>query len=186
MYVRHIIYANKLERSRWVADRRLYLGFISLIGEWASWMVFTVSLVLVERSDIALDLCVKSGGREAKLLVCKEGKEKGGDQINFNFKLLKLQSHQFWKNTHGIILMREHILLLLNLPTLNLQIIYRGQYIFFQASILEESWVRQQQVTAVLCLDSRPYCPSFRKFLQSNPATGRPGLNHHTCTIPGR
>jgi hypothetical protein len=40
--------------------------------------------------------------------------------------------------------------------------------------------VRQQQVTAVLCLDSRPYCTSFKKFLHFTPNTGIPGLNHHT------
>jgi hypothetical protein len=70
------------------------------------------------------------GGREAKLLVCKEGER--GRSNKFQLQIVKIAKSSILKNTHGIILMRENILLLLNLPKLNLQSIYRGQYTFLK------------------------------------------------------
>jgi hypothetical protein len=75
------------------------------------------------RAATYLYLCAKSGGREAMLLVCKEGER--GRSNKFQFQIIKMAKSSILKNTHGILLMREHILLLLNFPTL-MQNIYRG------------------------------------------------------------
>jgi hypothetical protein len=138
-------------------------------------------LVLVERSDIPLSLCQIGGTRSeaSRLQRRKKGEIKKAIANYQKCKVINLEEYardSFDEGTYFFIVESSNIK-----PAKYLS----WTVIFFKASILEESWARQQQVTAVLCLDSRPYFPSFRKFLQFAPTTGRPGLNHHTLMDQG-